>query len=144
MGERALTERPPFDPESYARESEVRVETLVPPSARGTQPPPPEHANLRESCKDLRQSVPADASARVSGVSLLTSTPALGAVAVPLVGREDFDWFELDERGRSVVALIDDQLIVEEILAATHTPIADGIALFAQLAGLGLVAFRPV
>jgi hypothetical protein len=141
MAERALTERPPFDVESYARESEARLE-ILPDSRRSTEPPPPEHANLRESCRELRVSAAPQPDVLVSGATSLTSSPTLGAVAVPLVARDDYAWFDLDDRGRAIVARIDDKLIVEEILAATHTPASEGIAIFEQLARLGLVAFR--
>lgn len=140
MAERALTERPPFDVERFARESETRVEA-APDSRRATEPPPPEHTNLRESCKDLLTAIAPQAGDRPSGV-LLAPTPTLGAVAVRLVSREDLEWFELDERGRAIVAIVDDHLIVEEILAATHMPISDGIAVLAHLARLGILAFR--
>lgn len=142
MAERALsTQRPPFDVERYARESESGVEA-APNSTRATEPPPPEHTDLRESCRDLRAAIAPKPGDRTSEVVALSYTPALGAVAVPLLSPEDYDWFELDERSRAIVALVDDNLIVEEILAATHTPIPDGIAVFTHLAGLGLVAFR--
>lgn len=141
MAERALTARPPFDVERYARESDTQVE-VAPDSRRATEPPPPEHTNLRESCRDLRAAIAPQGNDCPGDVALLTSTPTLGAVAVRLVGLEDLEWFELDERARAVVAVVDDSLIVEEILAATHTPIPDGVAVFAQLARLGLVAFR--
>ncbi|HEX8793442.1 MAG TPA: hypothetical protein VF765_21015 [Polyangiaceae bacterium] len=140
MPERAVTERPPFDVERYARESE-EIE-VAPDSRRATEPPPPEHTNLRESCRDLRAALAPLASEHVSDAQPLTYTPALGAVVVPLLSPEDYEWFELDDRARSIIAIVDDQLIVEEILAATHTSIPDGIALFTQLATLGLVAFR--
>lgn len=140
MAERALTQRPPFDVEQYARESDEHVE-VAPDSRRATEPPPPEHANLRESCRDLRAAIAPPGTERVSAVPV-SSTPALGAVAVPLLSREDYEWFELDDRARAIIAIVDDQLIVEEILAATHTPIADGIAVFTHLADLGLVGFR--
>ncbi len=144
MAERAFnTQRPPFDVELYARESEARVE-VTPDSRRTTEPPPPEHAELRESCREVRVAIAPQPADRVVGVASLTATPTLGAVAVPLVSREDYEWFELDERSRAVLELVDDRLIVEQILAATHTPIADGINLFDRLAGLGLVAFRTV
>jgi hypothetical protein len=141
MAERALTERPPFDVERYARESEARIEVL-PESRRTTEPPPPEHTNLRESCRDLRASVGALQGDSATAETSLTSTPTLGAVAVSLVGRDDCEWFDLDDRARAIVAIIDDELIVEEILASTHTPIPEGIAIFAQLARLGIVGFR--
>jgi hypothetical protein len=141
MAERALTERPPFDVERYARESEARIEVL-PDSRRSTEPPPPEHTNLRESCRDLRVAVASQQADPGEEVAPLTSTPTLGAVAVSLVGHDDYEWFDLDDRGRSIMAIVDGQLIVEEILAATHTPVPDGIALFDQLAQAGLVAFR--
>jgi hypothetical protein len=141
MAERARTERPPFDVERYARESEARIEVL-PDSRRDTVPPPPEHKNLRESCRDLRAAIPSLQSESADGDASLTSTPTLGAVVVLLVGRDDTEWFDLDDRGRAVMAIVDDQLIVEEILAATHTPVPEGIELFANLAQLGLVGFR--
>lgn len=143
MAERALTLPPPFDIERYARESEDVLEA-APNSTRDTEPPPPEHASLRESCRDLKSAIAPQVTEHTSGVIAISSTPALGAVAVPLVSPEDYDWFELDERSRAIVALVDDNLIVEEILAATHTPISDGIAVFAKLASLGLVGFRAV
>jgi hypothetical protein len=141
MVERARTERPPFDVERYARESEARIE-IVPDSRRDTVPPSPEHTNLRESCRDLRAAIAPTEGQQPGSEAPITSTPTLGAVVVSLVGRDDSEWFDLDDRARAIVAIVDGDLIVEEILAATHTPIPEGIELFTQLAGLGIVGFR--
>ncbi len=139
MPETARTDRPPFDVEHYARESEARIEAAkAPDSRRDTSPPPSVHGRLRDSCKDLAVAQ-RDGE---SGVTALTSTPALGAVAVPLVSDEDIGWYDLGDSGRAVLEHVDDRLIVEEILAVTHVPIPEGIAVFQRLAQLGLVAFR--
>jgi hypothetical protein len=141
MAERARTERPPFDVERYARESEARIE-ITPDSRRDTVPPPPEHTNLRESCRDLRAAIAQQPGEHPASDASIATTPTLGAIVVSLVGRDDSEWFDLDDRARAIVAIIDGELIVEEILAATHTPIPEGIELFAQLARLGIVGFR--
>jgi len=141
MAERARTERPPFDVERYARESEARIE-ITPDSRRDTVPPPPEHTNLRESCRDLRAAIAPQPGEQPASDASIATTPTLGAVVVSLVGRDDSEWFDLDDRARAIVAIVDGELIVEEILAATHTPIPDGIEIFAQLARLGIVGFR--
>ena len=141
MAERARTERPPFDVERYARESEAHIE-ITPDSRRDTVPPSPEHTNLRESCRDLRAAIAPQPGEQPASDASIATTPTLGAVVVSLVGRDDSEWFDLDDRARAIVALVDGELIVEEILAATHTPIPDGIEIFAQLARLGIVGFR--
>lgn len=143
MAERAVTQRPPFDVERYARESDGSVEIEVSPdSRRTTEPPPPEHENLRESCRDLKAAIAPQPAEPIVGLASLTDTPTLGAVAVPLVSAEDSSWFELDERARAIVAIVDDRLIVEEILTATRTPVPQGLEVLTHLAHLGLVAFR--
>jgi hypothetical protein len=139
MAVNAVTERPPFDVVGYARDSEERLQ-----SRSATAPPPAEHAALRDSCKEVHAATDEQgAHERPSGKTLLTSAPSLGAVAVPLAAREDFDWFDFGDHGRAIVASIDDRLTVEEILVATGAPIPAGLAVFHELARQGLVAFRP-
>jgi len=66
---------------------------------------------------------------------------ALDAVALLLVAPDDLDALGLDVRARALVALVNDEASVEEILAATKTDPVEGAALFKQLAEDGIVAF---
>lgn len=139
-----LTERPAFDVDGYARESEQRLRASR-PSWRPTAPPPAEHVSLCDSCRDLPAAeggVEERADGRADGRALLTSRPTLGAVAVPLASPEDFAWFDFGDHGRAVIEAVDDRRTVEEILLATETPLSDGLLVFGELARQGLVAFR--
>jgi hypothetical protein len=133
-GEERPTEQPPFDPDEFARTSELRLEVAV-ALKQSTAPPPSAHGRLRDSCKDLRLNPPVPGERR-------TKTPTLGAVAVLLVSREDLAWFDLEPQARTLADLVDGEMIVEEILAIAHTDVDRGIAVFRQLAAQSVVEFR--
>ncbi len=140
------TERPPFDLEEYVRDSEARLQIAppakLPANSPSTQPPPPEHASLLDSCKQLPVA-PGDGD-EADGSSPLDPrrvTPNLDAVAVLLLTADDLEWLELDAEARAFIALVDDQRIVEEILTLTKTDVVRGIAIFERLAAEGVVAF---
>jgi hypothetical protein len=58
-----------------------------------------------------------------------------------LVAHEDLELFRLEPREHALLALVDGETIVEELLAVTHADIADGVAMLEALASAGLVAF---
>jgi hypothetical protein len=139
------TERPPFDLEEYVRESEAHLQIApparLPANNPSTQPPPPEHASLLDSCKQLPA---AEGGVEADGGGTLDPrrvTPNLDAVAVMLLTADDLEWLDLDAEARAFVALVDDQRIVEEILTLTKTDVVRGIAIFERLAAEGVVAF---
>jgi hypothetical protein len=68
------------------------------------------------------------------------SSPHLDAVPVLLVPRENLEVLGSDTPAWRVLSLVDDTRTVHEILTLTKTEIAEGIALFQRLAGVGLVA----
>jgi hypothetical protein len=133
------TERPPFDVEEYVRESEARL-LIAPSGQHATMPPPPEHASLRDSCKELT-AAPDDDEAGGGTLDPKRVTPTLDAVAVLLMAQDDLDWLDIDAESRALIALVDDQRIVEEILVRTKTDVARGIAMLEKLALEGVVAF---
>jgi hypothetical protein len=140
------TERPPFDLDEYVRDSEARLHIApakVPANSPSTQPPPPEHASLLDSCKQLPVA-PSDGDETDGSSSTLDPrriTPNLDAVAVLLLTADDLEWLDLDAEARALIALVDDQRIVEEILTQTKTDVVRGIAIFERLAAEGVVAF---
>jgi hypothetical protein len=133
------TQAPPFDPETYARDSEHMLVSTVCESAPPTAPPAEIHARLRESCKDLRAALqPAEARGRDSR---MVREPTLDAVVVLMIARADLEWFDLNPLAKTIAAAVDDEMIVEELLAVTHTDIAQGLAALEALAAAGVVAF---
>ncbi len=146
-GERVVraTERPPFDLDEYVRDSEARLQIAppakLPANAPSTQPPPPEHASLLDSCKQLPVAPSDGDEAGSSTLDPRRVTPTLDAVAVLLLTADDLEWLDLDAEARALIALVDDQLIVEEILTLTKTDVVRGIAIFERLAAEGVVAF---
>jgi hypothetical protein len=143
MPANARTERPPFDPDDYARESEERLQAGL-ESRHQTAPPPAEHAALRDSCKQAQATAGAysfagEPTGNEEEEPRLDPMPSLGAIPVSLAAPEDFEWFDLGDHGRAIVASIDDRRTVEEILAATGTPLAEGLAVFHELVRQGLV-----
>jgi hypothetical protein len=67
--------------------------------------------------------------------------PTLSAIPVVLVSREDVARFPIDPQARALIALVNDERSVEEILVATKTDLVVGLGLFEHLAHSGLVAF---
>jgi hypothetical protein len=68
-------------------------------------------------------------------------TPTLDAVPVLLVAPADIDALDLDPRARTLVAFVNDEMTVEEILTVTRTDLAYGAVVFGQLAEDGIVTF---
>ena len=135
------TEPPPFDPAPYAHESETRLQKSA-DDRRATSPPTKLHDKLRDSCEDLLAVVAAETGSRnPRGEAALSTRPTLGSVPVLLVAREDLEWFHLEPPARALLAIVDGETTVEELLVASHTDIADGLAVLEALAKAGFVAF---
>ena len=131
---------PPFDAEEYARDSESELAAARARGERQTTPPSALHGSLRDSCKDLRKLV--ELETRSSRTELAhAATPRLDSVVVPLVSEAELERLGLDSAALALLAVVDGEMIVEEILAVTHVEIADGLATLATLAKAGLVAF---
>jgi hypothetical protein len=126
---RAETVRPPFDPETYARESEsnIRIETL-PPSHRPTAPPPP----------DMPQYQPGITSGTMQSLGSVTSD----AVPVLAVAREDLEWFDLPQVNRSLVGLVDGRRSIVELARHAGAPLDRAMASFHEMARDGIVTLR--
>jgi len=108
------TVRPPFDPDSFARESDSRVRIEVdPPSRRPTVPP----------------------------VVLLASERA-GEVPSLALGREDLEWFELSAMARSLLRHVNGRDTVDVIASRLAMPVADVITELDGLAREGVVTVR--
>jgi hypothetical protein len=130
------TERPPFDPDAFARASEstLAVTPMEGDEQRPTSPPQSSHARLRESCKEVLAAVP---------LPELSDVPALGAVAVLLVAGEDLAWFQLAESTqRTIISHVDGRTIVEDVLAKARVEVDLGLRLLSELAREGIVGFR--
>ena len=136
------TERPPFDLDEYVRDSEahLKIAPLTRTLSAPTLPPPPEHASLRDSCKELA-AAPDDDTVGGGTLDPQRVTPTLDAVPVLLMAPDDLDWLDIDAESRALIALVDDTRIVEEILVLTKTDFARGITMLEKLAVEGVVAF---
>ncbi len=113
----AMTVRPPFDPQEFARQSE-----------RVTLPPPPR--------------APSDAPELVSGTMEVfwpvepTSIPEL------IVARDDLEWFELPPLSRRLLEHVDGTANVETICGKSGVALTDATDLFEELLREGIVATR--
>jgi len=67
--------------------------------------------------------------------------PTLSAIPVLLVARDDIARYPVDPQARALIALVNDEASIEEILVKTKTDLVVGLGLFERLAGDGLVAF---
>jgi len=146
------TERPPFDPEEFARASEDHLVALDPPEAT-TVPPEPFYEELRDSCslkavavahpdEPMPDSTDWQSDVRVArAASPAESLPSLQAIPKLAVSRADLPWFELGANAAAVVYAINEKDTVEEIAAACGIPAADAQRLLVALAADGVVEF---
>jgi hypothetical protein len=120
---------PPFDPVSYARESEanIRIET-APSSNRPTAPPPP----------GLPQYAPGQASGTMHALGSVSS----GAVPDLAVAREDLEWFELTPYARSLLRYVDGRQSLEAICARGCLKLDEVMGTIHDLVRDGLVTLR--
>jgi hypothetical protein len=115
-----ITVRPPFDPVTFARESDSNLRVLEEgeaPSNRPTVPPPP-------GLPDYSAAVTVD------------SVPEL------IVAREDLEWFDLTPQARKVLQYVDGESPVRGICEKLRSPADDVIAELERLAGEGLVGWH--
>jgi hypothetical protein len=126
--EEPSTVRPPFDPVSYARESDskIRIET-TPASARPTAPPPP----------GMPQYSPGN-----SGTMHSLGSVTSGAVPELAVAREDLEWFELTPYARSLLRYVDGRQSLEAITARACMKLDEVMAAMHDLARDGIVTLR--
>jgi hypothetical protein len=110
------TVKPPFDPVTFARESDsrVRVES-APPSARPTAPPP----------QPLAPAV-----ARGSDVPVLA------------ISREDLDWFELSSSARNLLRQVNGRDTVDALASLLRIESADLLGELEVLAREGLITWQ--
>jgi hypothetical protein len=108
------TVRPPFDLDSFARESDsrIRIET-DPPSRRPTVPP-------------------------VLGVA----HERAGEVPAVALAREDLEWFELSPMGRSLLRHVNGRDTVDVIASRAAMPVAEVLAEFDGMAREGVITWR--
>jgi hypothetical protein len=108
------TVRPPFDPDTFARESDSRVRIEVePPSRRPTVPPV--HAVAGERTGEV---------------------PSLA------MGREDLEWFDLSPMARSMLRHVNGRDTVDVIASRLAMPVQDVITELDRLAREGVVTVR--
>ena len=108
------TVRPPFDPDSFARESDsrIRVES-TPPSRRPTVPP-----------------------------ALALSQERAGDVPSLALGREDLEWFEMSPMARSLLRHVNGRDTVDVIASRVAMLVPEVIAELDGLAREGVVTWR--
>jgi hypothetical protein len=109
------TVRPPFDPEEFARQSEL-----------STVPPP-------DRLPDLDPVVsPGDTTLEVLFVEADT-------IPVLAVAREDLEWFDLAPAVLGLLEHVDGSASLETVCARAGRPVDQGVALVEQLIRDGLV-----
>jgi hypothetical protein len=124
------TVRPPFDPETFARESDsqVAVRDGQSPSARPTAPPPPGVPQYRPEL--------------ASGT--MPSLASVGPDAVPqlVIAREDLEWFDLPKAARAVLVHVDGLAAVRTIGPRAGLALDAATAAFHDLERDGIVTLR--
>jgi len=124
------TVRPPFDPETFARESDSRVAIRddQSPSARPTAPPP--------------AGVPQYRAEMASGT--MPSLASVGPDAVPqlVIAREDLEWFDLPKVARAVLVHVDGLAPVGTIGPRAGLALDAATAAFHDLERDGIVTLR--
>jgi hypothetical protein len=132
------TDRPPFDPGEFARESErmlAAAEVVSLPTVR-----PPEGY---ESAHGLPIAFPVDAGS-VPDVEAETSDDALGMDTVPFVSmsRDDLGWVDIEPEAAKLLGHVDGVASIEVICKAAGISPDEGAALLLDLAELSVIGFR--
>ena len=124
------TVRPPFDPLTFARDSEssIRIGEAAPPSTRPTAPPPP--------------GVPQYQAGLTSGT--MHSLANVGSDTVPslAVATEDLAWFELPEPAAALVGLVDGTANIGALSTRAGVALEAATCTFHELARDGIVTLR--
>lgn len=137
------TIEPPFDPATYARESERMLPVEV---ASGTGLAAPRTPSFAESDEDVptRRRHPSSAGHPSEMRVAQASRPMLeaGPDLVPFVtaSREDIEWFDLDDEYRTILAAVDGTSPLGAVLLRAQVP--DAITLLSELSRMGIVQFR--
>ena len=129
-GQTTSTVRPPFDPLTFARESEskVRIGETDPPSGRPTAPPPP--------------GLPQYQAGLTSGT--MESLGSVGSDTVPslAVTHEDLAWFALPEPAATLVVHVDGTANIAALCTRSGVALDTAMATFHELAREGIVTLR--
>jgi len=124
------TVRPPFDPLTFARDSEssIRIGETQPPSARPTAPPPP--------------GMPQYQAGLTSGT--MHSLANVGSDTVPslAVATEDLAWFELPEPAATLLGHVDGAADIGALATRSGVALDAATCTFHELARQGLVTLR--
>jgi hypothetical protein len=138
------TLRPPFDPETFARESESRLPDAEPascsrPTPRALHRPEAPPLELRPT----RTSVPSapDIDERPAKCDALD---ALGQDAVPvlMVPREELESIVLPSEAHHLLACVDGFRPLETVCTMAGMRAQDGATILLELADQGVVSFR--
>lgn len=121
------TAPPPFDPDGYARESEVSIQAAMQAGATTTAGgiASPYAASVRSSVSALR----------------VTSedNESLPKIPVIALSEDERTWILLEEAADAVLTLIDGVRTVAEVLAAAGLEPPTGLAIFSRLRAQGVV-----
>jgi hypothetical protein len=133
------TDRPPFDPVEFARESErmlAAAEVVTFPTVR-----PPEGY---ESAHGLPVAFPVDAGSVPDLLESESAGDALGMDAVPFVSmsRDEMAWVDIAAGGTKLLAHVDGVASIEAVCRAAGVTPDEGAALLLDLAELEVIGFR--
>ncbi len=128
----ATTVRPPFDPETFARESDSNMRVLE-ESGRAPAERPRDHGAGVFS----RPTVPPP-----PGVPSYAAIIGVEGIPELVVAREDLEWFDLSPEARTLLQHVDGENAVAVICDKVHLPENDVISELERLAGEGLVSWR--
>jgi hypothetical protein len=138
------TVRPPFDPETFARESESGLHeaaspTVPPPTPRVLHRPEAPALELTPSSRFRAPSSP-DIEEPPTGADALS---ALGLHTVPLLGvaRDELEWVVLSGDADRVLAYVDGTRTLEKVAASAGMSTEDVAAVLLDLADQGVVSF---
>ena len=128
---------PPLLALRHLRNLVERGLVCVPPSQRRSLVT--DHAGVRDERDSTSESN--SSTVEIAALPSRREVPTLSAIPVLLVVRDDFARLPIDPQARALIALVNDERSVEEILVATKTDLVVGLGLFEELASNSLVAF---
>jgi hypothetical protein len=141
----------------YAREADARVVEAESLARRSTlRPEPPADAEIEvtvefseagtDGIDDVRpgaDEVPnTDSQSEVRFAPRGSEGPRLLSVPCVVAAEEDLSWFQLDETAHVVLAMIDGESTVEDIVSTLSLPRASTLAILRELGTHGVIEFR--
>jgi hypothetical protein len=137
--ERATT-RPPFDPDTFAKESDL---ALTRRHDLDSDLPTAPGERVESVLAKLAAAAAAGATElRITGIPSAEAGVTLDRIPYLVMSPEDLEWFGLDEAAMKLIGKIDGQATVQQLVASGDFSVSSAFAILGQLSEQGIVAFR--